>query len=122
MALIHKTAPDSRKHTLVFTRSGRCAPSHHVFLFPTIPSHVQGAAVTEVIKGASVIASTLTGLLHPRLEREAFDIVIIDEAAQVRVVHKDPFLKGSHGEWATDVIAAQVKLQNRFPNLGCIMF
>lgn len=42
----------------------------------------QEAAVKEVVKGAQVIAATLTGLLHPHLEGQVFDAVVIDEAAQ----------------------------------------
>jgi superfamily I DNA and/or RNA helicase len=42
----------------------------------------QGAAIQEVIRGAQVIASTLTGVLHHSLEGAVFDVVVIDEAAQ----------------------------------------
>ncbi|GAX76189.1 hypothetical protein CEUSTIGMA_g3633.t1 [Chlamydomonas eustigma] len=42
----------------------------------------QGAAVAEVIRGAQVIASTLTGVLHHTLDSCDFDVCVIDEAAQ----------------------------------------
>ena len=42
----------------------------------------QSAAIREVIGGAQVIASTLTGVLHHSLEGAVFDVCVIDEAAQ----------------------------------------
>ncbi|XP_057982416.1 uncharacterized protein LOC131167640 [Malania oleifera] len=42
----------------------------------------QQLAVTEVIKSADVILTTLTGAFSRKLERMSFDLVIIDEAAQ----------------------------------------
>ncbi|MEW5310653.1 MAG: hypothetical protein WDW38_002430 [Sanguina aurantia] len=42
----------------------------------------QSAAIAEVIKGAVVLCTTLTGASHPRLRDEKFDLVVVDEAAQ----------------------------------------
>jgi superfamily I DNA and/or RNA helicase len=42
----------------------------------------QQQAVSDVIKDADVILSTLTGSLSHQLKDVSFDIVIIDEAAQ----------------------------------------
>jgi hypothetical protein len=36
----------------------------------------------EVLDGAQVMCCTLTGTLHPQLHGQAFDVAIIDEAAQ----------------------------------------
>lgn len=40
------------------------------------------AAVAEVLKSAQVVCATLTGVLHPHLDRVAFDVTVVDEAAQ----------------------------------------
>ena len=42
----------------------------------------QQLAVTDVIKNADVVLTTLTGASSRKLDRTAFDLVIIDEAAQ----------------------------------------
>lgn len=42
----------------------------------------QQLAVTDVIKRADVVLTTLTGAFSRKLEGSAFDLVIIDEAAQ----------------------------------------
>lgn len=42
----------------------------------------QQLAVTDVIKNADVVLTTLTGALSRKLEGTSFDLVIIDEAAQ----------------------------------------
>lgn len=42
----------------------------------------QQLAVTDVIKNADVVLSTLTGSLSRKLDGTSFDLVIIDEAAQ----------------------------------------
>lgn len=42
----------------------------------------QQLAVTDVIKNADVVLTTLTGSLTNKLDRTSFDLVIIDEAAQ----------------------------------------
>lgn len=42
----------------------------------------QQLAVTDVLKNADVILTTLTGALSKKLDRTTFDLVIIDEAAQ----------------------------------------
>lgn len=42
----------------------------------------QQQAVTDVIKDADVVLTTLTGALSRMLDSNSFDLVIIDEAAQ----------------------------------------
>ncbi|KAG2432839.1 hypothetical protein HXX76_008572 [Chlamydomonas incerta] len=42
----------------------------------------QEAAVAEVIKGGQVVCCTLTGVSHRQLDRELFDVAVVDEAAQ----------------------------------------
>lgn len=42
----------------------------------------QQLAVTDVIKNANVVLTTLTGAVSRKLENISFDLVIIDEAAQ----------------------------------------
>lgn len=42
----------------------------------------QQRAVTDVIKDADVVLTTLTGALSRMLDGNSFDLVIIDEAAQ----------------------------------------
>lgn len=42
----------------------------------------QQLAVTDVIKNADVVLTTLTGAVSQKLENTSFDLVIIDEAAQ----------------------------------------
>jgi hypothetical protein len=39
-------------------------------------------APQEVVSGAQVICCTLSGALHPQLSGQAFDVAVIDEAAQ----------------------------------------
>lgn len=42
----------------------------------------QQLAVTDVIKNADVVLTTLTGVLTKKLDGLSFDVVVIDEAAQ----------------------------------------
>lgn len=42
----------------------------------------QQLAVTDVIKNADVVLTTLTGALSHKLDNTSFELVIIDEAAQ----------------------------------------
>eukprot|EP00879_Flechtneria_rotunda_P033153 GHRR01036690.1.p1 GENE.GHRR01036690.1~~GHRR01036690.1.p1 ORF type:complete len:541 (+),score=209.92 GHRR01036690.1:666-2288(+) len=42
----------------------------------------QQKALQEVLDGAKVLCCTLTGVLHPQLQGQVFDVVVIDEAAQ----------------------------------------
>lgn len=42
----------------------------------------QQLAVTDVIKNADVVLTTLTGAFSRKLDNTSFDLVIIDEAAQ----------------------------------------
>lgn len=42
----------------------------------------QQLAVTDVIKNAAVVLTTLTGAVSRKLDNTSFDLVIIDEAAQ----------------------------------------
>lgn len=42
----------------------------------------QQLAVTDVIKNADIVLTTLTGALTHKLDNTTFDLVIIDEAAQ----------------------------------------
>lgn len=42
----------------------------------------QQLAVTDVIKNADIVLTTLTGAFSRKLENSSFDLVIIDEAAQ----------------------------------------
>ena len=46
----------------------------------------QQLAVTDVIKNADVVLTTLTGALSHKLDNTSFDLVIIDEAAQAREI------------------------------------
>ena len=39
-------------------------------------------ALQEVLDGAQVLCCTLTGALHPQLQGQVVDVVVIDEAAQ----------------------------------------
>jgi superfamily I DNA and/or RNA helicase len=39
-------------------------------------------ALQEVLDGAQIMCCTLTGALHPQLIGQAFDVAVIDEAAQ----------------------------------------
>ncbi|XP_073107835.1 uncharacterized protein [Elaeis guineensis] len=56
----------------------------------------QQRAVTDVIKNADVVLTTLTGAFSCKLEGSAFDLVIIDEAAQaLEVACWIALLKGS---------------------------
>lgn len=56
----------------------------------------QQLAVTDVIKNADVVLSTLTGAFSRKLESTSFDLVIIDEAAQaLEIACWMAILKGS---------------------------
>ncbi|KAL6763961.1 P-loop containing nucleoside triphosphate hydrolase protein [Haematococcus lacustris] len=86
----------------------------------------QEAAVKEVVAGAQVIASTLTGLLHHHLEGQRFDLVIIDEAAQAMEAAcwagllKAPraVLAGDHLQLPPTVISEQAAREG----LACTLF
>ena len=63
----------------------------------------QQLAVKEVIKGAAVIACTLTGCLGHNLGAQCFDLVVIDEAAQaLEVACWGAILKGKRCVMAGD--------------------
>lgn len=56
----------------------------------------QQLAVTDVIKNADVVLTTLTGALTRKLDRTSFDLVVIDEAAQaLEIACWIALLKGS---------------------------
>lgn len=56
----------------------------------------QQLAVTDVIKTADVILTTLMGAFAKKLDRTSFDLVIIDEAAQaLEIACWIPLLKGT---------------------------
>lgn len=63
----------------------------------------QQAAVAEVIKGAQVVAATLTGAMSRQLDKEEFDLVVVDEAAQaLEVAAWGALLKGKRALLAGD--------------------
>lgn len=45
-------------------------------------AHTLLLLLQDVIDGAQVMCCTLSGALHPQLDRQVFDVVVIDEAAQ----------------------------------------
>eukprot|EP00798_Chlamydomonas_sp_ICE-L_P008550 gene8550-33983_t len=100
----------------------------------------QQAAIKEVVKGATVIACTLTGAMHPHLQNERFDVVVIDEAAQAlecatwSALLKAPraVLAGDHLQLPPTVISSEAaqkglsrtlfeRLQNMYGDAACTM-
>ncbi|RWR73779.1 DNA-binding protein SMUBP-2 [Cinnamomum micranthum f. kanehirae] len=73
----------------------------------------QQLAVTDVIKNADVILTTLTGASSRKLESTTFDLVIIDEAAQaLEVACWIPLLKGSRCILAGDHLQLPPTIQS----------
>lgn len=63
----------------------------------------QQAAVAEVLRSSQVVAATLTGALGRQLEKEEFDLVVVDEAAQaLEVAAWGALLKGKRALLAGD--------------------
>eukprot|EP00878_Enallax_costatus_P011993 GHUV01012521.1.p1 GENE.GHUV01012521.1~~GHUV01012521.1.p1 ORF type:complete len:728 (+),score=288.54 GHUV01012521.1:305-2488(+) len=63
----------------------------------------QQKALQEVLDGAQVLCCTLTGALHPQLQGQVFDVVVIDEAAQaLEVACWSALLKGRRAVLAGD--------------------
>lgn len=63
-------------------------------------------AAQEVLDGAQVLCCTLTGALHPQLQGQAFDVVVIDEAAQaLEVACWSALLKGRRAVMAGRLLA-----------------
>lgn len=63
----------------------------------------QQAAVAEVIKNSQVVAATLTGAMGRNLDKEEFDLVVVDEAAQaLEVAAWGALLKGKRALLAGD--------------------
>ncbi|XP_038973005.1 DNA-binding protein SMUBP-2 isoform X2 [Phoenix dactylifera] len=73
----------------------------------------QQLAVTDVIKNADVVLTTLTGAFTRKLESSAFDLVIIDEAAQaLEVACWIALLKGSRCVLAGDHLQLPPTIQS----------
>ncbi|GAA0151831.1 DNA metabolism protein [Lithospermum erythrorhizon] len=73
----------------------------------------QQLAVTDVIKNADVILTTLTGALTRKLDGNSFDLVIIDEAAQaLEVACWIALLKGSRCILAGDHLQLPPTIQS----------
>ncbi|KAF8396134.1 hypothetical protein HHK36_017747 [Tetracentron sinense] len=73
----------------------------------------QQLAVTDVIKNADVVLTTLTGALSHKLENTTFDLVIIDEAAQaLEVACWIALLKGSRCILAGDHLQLPPTIQS----------
>ncbi|XP_072956201.1 uncharacterized protein [Typha angustifolia] len=73
----------------------------------------QQLAVTDVIKNADVVLTTLTGALSRNLESTTFDLVIIDEAAQaLEVACWIALLKGSRCMLAGDHLQLPPTIQS----------
>lgn len=73
----------------------------------------QQLAVTDVIKGADVVLTTLTGSSTRKLERTSFDLVIIDEAAQaLEIACWIPLLKGTRCLLAGDHLQLPPTIQS----------
>ncbi|XP_021740949.1 DNA-binding protein SMUBP-2-like isoform X1 [Chenopodium quinoa] len=73
----------------------------------------QQLAVTDVLKNADVILTTLTGALSKKLDRSTFDLVIIDEAAQaLEVACWIALLKGSRCILAGDHLQLPPTIQS----------
>ncbi|KAL2923698.1 DNA-binding protein SMUBP-2 [Bienertia sinuspersici] len=73
----------------------------------------QQLAVTDVLKNADVILTTLTGALTKKLDRTTFDLVIIDEAAQaLEIACWIALLKGSRCILAGDHLQLPPTIQS----------
>ncbi|GMN54785.1 hypothetical protein TIFTF001_023903 [Ficus carica] len=73
----------------------------------------QQLAVTDVIKNADVVLSTLTGAVSRKLENTSFDLVIIDEAAQaLEIACWIALLKGSRCILAGDHLQLPPTIQS----------
>ncbi|VFQ92452.1 unnamed protein product [Cuscuta campestris] len=73
----------------------------------------QQLAVTDVIKNAEVVLTTLTGALTHKLENTSFDVVIIDEAAQaLEIACWIALLKGSRCILAGDHLQLPPTIQS----------
>ncbi|KAI3905636.1 hypothetical protein MKX01_036545 [Papaver californicum] len=73
----------------------------------------QQLAVTDVIKGADVVLTTLTGSSTRKLESTSFDLVIIDEAAQaLEIACWIPLLKGTRCLLAGDHLQLPPTIQS----------
>lgn len=73
----------------------------------------QQLAVTDVIKNADVVLTTLTGALTRKLESTSFDLVIIDEAAQaLEIACWIALLKGSRCILAGDHLQLPPTIQS----------
>ncbi|KAK9123484.1 hypothetical protein Sjap_013086 [Stephania japonica] len=73
----------------------------------------QQLAVADVIKGADVILTTLTGASSKKLENTSFDLVVIDEAAQaLEVACWMALLKGSRCILAGDHLQLPPTIQS----------
>lgn len=60
----------------------------------------QQKAVDETLKKAAVMCVTLTGTLGHHLARLEFDLVVIDEAGQVKIMH---FLRHTGRQFLADI-------------------
>lgn len=73
----------------------------------------QQLAVTDVIKNADVVLTTLTGAVSQKLENTSFDLVIIDEAAQaLEIACWIALLKGSRCILAGDHLQLPPTIQS----------
>ncbi|EXB46303.1 DNA-binding protein SMUBP-2 [Morus notabilis] len=73
----------------------------------------QQLAVTDVIKNADVVLTTLTGAVSRKLENTSFDLVIIDEAAQaLEIACWIALLKGSRCILAGDHLQLPPTIQS----------
>ncbi|GKV32632.1 hypothetical protein SLEP1_g41226 [Rubroshorea leprosula] len=73
----------------------------------------QQLAVTDVIKGADVVLTTLTGAVSRKLENSSFNLVIIDEAAQaLEIACWIALLKGSRCILAGDHLQLPPTIQS----------
>lgn len=73
----------------------------------------QQLAVTDVLKNADVVLTTLTGAASHQLEKNTFDLVIIDEAAQaLEVACWVALLKGSRCMLAGDHLQLSPTIQS----------
>ncbi|XP_065628037.1 uncharacterized protein LOC136066911 [Quercus suber] len=73
----------------------------------------QQLAVTDVIKNADVVLTTLTGALSHKLDNTSFDLVIIDEAAQaLEIACWIALLKGSRCILAGDHLQLPPTIQS----------
>jgi superfamily I DNA and/or RNA helicase len=73
----------------------------------------QQLAVTDVLKNADVVLTTLTGSLSRKLDKFSFDLVIIDEAAQaLEIACWIALLKGSRSILAGDHLQLPPTIQS----------